>query len=192
MALFCRSRFGLFQLVSAYSLSQNTIESAETSQLFHQPNHHYNMSSFTAWFFSIVTLNLRSQSGKPPSGIRMAPQQRLLAGTLQERPSRSARGPHQGAHRGRSRGVVHGHIRALRGTGVLSPPRSSVSGASVAARARSVLAPARPAAPGVGDGLQYNAYHVLGSLLQTSLDVSIRLSFLSRQQWARAGRALGR
>jgi hypothetical protein len=93
---------------------------------------------------------------------------------------------------GRSRGVVHGHIRALRGTGVLSPPLSSVSGASVAARARSVLAPARPAAPGVGDGLQYNAYHVLGSLLQTSLDVSIRLSFLSRQQWARAGRALGR
>jgi hypothetical protein len=38
MALFCRSCFGLFQLVSAYSLSQNTIESAETSRLFHQPN----------------------------------------------------------------------------------------------------------------------------------------------------------
>ena len=37
-----------------------------------------------------------------------------------------------------------------------------------------------------------NAYHVLGSLLQTSVDVSIRLSFLSRQQWARAGRPLGR
>jgi hypothetical protein len=30
--------FGLFQLVSAYSLSQNTIESAETSRLFHHPN----------------------------------------------------------------------------------------------------------------------------------------------------------
>jgi hypothetical protein len=28
----------LFRLVSAYSLSQNIIESAETSQLFHQPN----------------------------------------------------------------------------------------------------------------------------------------------------------
>jgi hypothetical protein len=28
----------LFQLVSAYSLSQNTIESAETSRLFHLPN----------------------------------------------------------------------------------------------------------------------------------------------------------
>jgi hypothetical protein len=38
MALFCWSCFGLFQLVSAYSLSQNTIESAETSRLFHQPN----------------------------------------------------------------------------------------------------------------------------------------------------------
>jgi hypothetical protein len=38
LALFCWSCFGLFQLVSAYSLSQNTIESAETSQLFHQPN----------------------------------------------------------------------------------------------------------------------------------------------------------
>jgi hypothetical protein len=37
-ALFCKSCFGLFQLVSAYSLSQNTIESAETSRLFHQPN----------------------------------------------------------------------------------------------------------------------------------------------------------
>jgi hypothetical protein len=38
LALFCWSYFGLFQLVSAYSLSQNTIESAETSRLFHQPN----------------------------------------------------------------------------------------------------------------------------------------------------------
>jgi hypothetical protein len=38
MALFCKSCFGLFQPVSAYSLSQNTIESAETSRLFHQPN----------------------------------------------------------------------------------------------------------------------------------------------------------
>jgi hypothetical protein len=28
----------VFRLVSAYSLSQNTIESAETSRLFHQPN----------------------------------------------------------------------------------------------------------------------------------------------------------
>jgi hypothetical protein len=37
-ALFCKSCFGWFQLVSAYSLSQNTIESAETSRLFHQPN----------------------------------------------------------------------------------------------------------------------------------------------------------
>jgi hypothetical protein len=37
-ALFCKSCFGLFQFVSAYSLSQNTIESAETSRLFHQPN----------------------------------------------------------------------------------------------------------------------------------------------------------
>jgi hypothetical protein len=36
--LFCRSCFGLFQFVSAYSLSQNTIESAEISRLFHQPN----------------------------------------------------------------------------------------------------------------------------------------------------------
>jgi hypothetical protein len=36
-ALFCWSCFGLFHLVSAYSLSQNTIESAETSWLFHQP-----------------------------------------------------------------------------------------------------------------------------------------------------------
>jgi hypothetical protein len=38
LALFCRSCFGLFQLVSAYSLSQNTIESTETNRLFHQPN----------------------------------------------------------------------------------------------------------------------------------------------------------
>jgi hypothetical protein len=38
MDLFCRSCFGLFQLDSAYSLSQDTIESAETSRLFHQPN----------------------------------------------------------------------------------------------------------------------------------------------------------
>jgi hypothetical protein len=38
MALFCWSCFGLFQLVSAYSLSQNTIESAETSRLLYQPN----------------------------------------------------------------------------------------------------------------------------------------------------------
>jgi hypothetical protein len=37
-ALFCWSCFGLFQLVLAYSLSQNTIESAETSRHFHQPN----------------------------------------------------------------------------------------------------------------------------------------------------------
>jgi hypothetical protein len=37
-ALFCKSYFNLFQLVSAYSLSQNTIESVETSRLFHQPN----------------------------------------------------------------------------------------------------------------------------------------------------------
>jgi hypothetical protein len=36
--MFCKSCFGLFQLVSAYSFSQNTIESAETSRLFHQPN----------------------------------------------------------------------------------------------------------------------------------------------------------
>jgi hypothetical protein len=36
VALFCWSCFGLF--LSAYSLSQNTIESAETSRLFHQPN----------------------------------------------------------------------------------------------------------------------------------------------------------
>jgi hypothetical protein len=28
----------MFRLVSAYSLSHNTIESAETSRLFHQPN----------------------------------------------------------------------------------------------------------------------------------------------------------
>jgi hypothetical protein len=28
----------MFRLVSAYSLSQNIIESAETSRLFHQPN----------------------------------------------------------------------------------------------------------------------------------------------------------
>jgi hypothetical protein len=28
----------MFRLVSAYSLSQNTIESAETSRLFHLPN----------------------------------------------------------------------------------------------------------------------------------------------------------
>jgi hypothetical protein len=38
MALFCWSCFGLFQLVSVYSLSQNTIESVETSRLFHLPN----------------------------------------------------------------------------------------------------------------------------------------------------------
>jgi hypothetical protein len=38
LALFCWSCFGLFQLVSTYSLSQNTIESAEISRLFHQPN----------------------------------------------------------------------------------------------------------------------------------------------------------
>jgi hypothetical protein len=37
-ALFCWSGFGLIQLISAYSLSQNTIESAETSRLFHLPN----------------------------------------------------------------------------------------------------------------------------------------------------------
>jgi hypothetical protein len=41
MALFCWSCFGLFQLVSDYSLSQNTIESAKTSRLFHQPNQPY-------------------------------------------------------------------------------------------------------------------------------------------------------
>jgi hypothetical protein len=38
VALFCSSCFGLFQLVLAYSLSRNTIESAQTSRLFHQPN----------------------------------------------------------------------------------------------------------------------------------------------------------
>jgi hypothetical protein len=38
MALFCRLCFDLFQLVSAYSLSQNTIDLAEISRLFHQPN----------------------------------------------------------------------------------------------------------------------------------------------------------
>jgi hypothetical protein len=38
MVLFCKSCFGLFQLVSAYSLSHNTIESVETSRLFHPPN----------------------------------------------------------------------------------------------------------------------------------------------------------
>jgi hypothetical protein len=37
-ALFCWSCFGLFQLVSVYSLSQNTIDSAETSRLLYQPN----------------------------------------------------------------------------------------------------------------------------------------------------------
>jgi hypothetical protein len=41
MALFCWSGFSLFQLVSAYSLSHNTIESAETSRLFCQPNQPY-------------------------------------------------------------------------------------------------------------------------------------------------------
>jgi hypothetical protein len=41
MALFCWSGFGLFRLVSAYSLSQNTIEPAETSRLFDQPNQPY-------------------------------------------------------------------------------------------------------------------------------------------------------
>jgi hypothetical protein len=45
MALFCKSCFGLFQLVSAYSLSQNTIESAKISRLFHQPNQPYEASS---------------------------------------------------------------------------------------------------------------------------------------------------
>jgi hypothetical protein len=34
----------MFRLVSAYSLSQNTIESAETSRLFHQPNQPYDKS----------------------------------------------------------------------------------------------------------------------------------------------------
>jgi hypothetical protein len=38
LALFCWSGFGWFQLVSAYSLSQNTIQPAETSRLFYQPN----------------------------------------------------------------------------------------------------------------------------------------------------------
>jgi hypothetical protein len=38
LALFCRSCFDLFQLISAYSLSHNTIELAEISRLFHQPN----------------------------------------------------------------------------------------------------------------------------------------------------------
>jgi serine/threonine protein kinase len=38
MALFCWSCFGLFQLISAYSLSQNTIDSAETRRLLYQPN----------------------------------------------------------------------------------------------------------------------------------------------------------
>jgi hypothetical protein len=40
-ALFCWSGFGLFQLVLAYSLSQNTIESAKTSRLFYLPNQSY-------------------------------------------------------------------------------------------------------------------------------------------------------
>jgi hypothetical protein len=35
-ALFCWSCFGLFQRVSVYYLSQNTIESGETSRLFHR------------------------------------------------------------------------------------------------------------------------------------------------------------
>jgi hypothetical protein len=38
--MFCWSCFDLFQLISAYSLSQNTIESVETSRLFYQPNQH--------------------------------------------------------------------------------------------------------------------------------------------------------
>jgi hypothetical protein len=37
-ALFCWSGFGLVQLVSAYFLSQNTIESAEISRLLYPPN----------------------------------------------------------------------------------------------------------------------------------------------------------
>jgi hypothetical protein len=36
--LFCWSCFGLFQLVSTYSLSHNTIESAETYRLSYLPN----------------------------------------------------------------------------------------------------------------------------------------------------------
>jgi hypothetical protein len=34
----CSAGHVLFQLVLAYSLSQNTIESAETSRLLYQPN----------------------------------------------------------------------------------------------------------------------------------------------------------
>jgi hypothetical protein len=41
MVLFCWSCFGLFQLVSAYSLSHNTIESAEICRLSYLPNQPY-------------------------------------------------------------------------------------------------------------------------------------------------------
>jgi hypothetical protein len=41
MVLFGWSGFGWFQLISAYSLSQNTIEPAKTSRLFHQSNQPY-------------------------------------------------------------------------------------------------------------------------------------------------------
>jgi hypothetical protein len=38
LVLFCWSCFGLFQLISAYSLSHNTIESTETCRLSYLPN----------------------------------------------------------------------------------------------------------------------------------------------------------
>jgi hypothetical protein len=41
MVLFCWSCFNLFQLVSAYSLSRNTIESAETCRFSYLPNRPY-------------------------------------------------------------------------------------------------------------------------------------------------------
>jgi hypothetical protein len=52
MTLFCWSCFGLFQLISAYSFSQNTIESAETSRLFHQPNQpaYFSLFSLTEYY----------------------------------------------------------------------------------------------------------------------------------------------
>jgi hypothetical protein len=42
----------MFRLVSAYSLSQNTIESTKTSRLFHQPNQPLLISLFAEASFS--------------------------------------------------------------------------------------------------------------------------------------------
>jgi hypothetical protein len=64
ISLFCWSGFGWFQLVSAYSLSQNTIQPAETSRLFHQPNQPDIREAHRAW------AGFGSEGRAPASGLR--------------------------------------------------------------------------------------------------------------------------